>query len=216
MKAREIWEKIATAAWLCADPGLQFHTTINDWHTCPADGEIRASNPCSEYMFLDDTACNLASLNLLAFYDSGNGRDADRGPAPRHPPVDHRPGDQRAHGAVPQRSRSRARATISAPSASGFANLGTLLMVMGIPYDSAEGRAIAAALSAILTAEAYATSAEMAAELGPFARFPANREQMLRVIRNHRQGRLRRSRRTNTRGCPSSPRPSTPCSARPT
>ncbi|MBE3065669.1 MAG: adenosylcobalamin-dependent ribonucleoside-diphosphate reductase, partial [Spirochaetes bacterium] len=184
VKAREIWEKVAMAAWLCADPGLQFHTTINDWHTCPADGEIRASNPCSEYMFLDDTACNLASLNLLAFYDREKGemRIEDL----RHA--------IRLWTVVLEISVLMAQfpsAAIARNSCDfrtlglGFANLGTLLMVMGIPYDSAEGRAIAAALSSILTAEAYATSAEMAAELGPFSRYPANRECMLRVVRNH-------------------------------
>jgi len=184
VKAREIWEKVAMAAWLCADPGLQFHTTINDWHTCPADGEIRASNPCSEYMFLDDTACNLASLNLLAFYDREKGemRIEDL----RHA--------IRLWTVVLEISVLMAQFPSAAIARNsydfrtlglGFANLGTLLMVMGIPYDSAEGRAIAAALSSILTAEAYATSAEMAAELGPFSRYPANRECMLRVVRNH-------------------------------
>ncbi len=186
VKARDIWEKIATAAWMCADPGLQFHTTINDWHTCPADGEIRASNPCSEYMFLDDTACNLASLNLLSFYDR------DRGEVR----IDDLRHAIRLWTIVLEISVLMAQFPSQAIARNsydfrtlglGFANLGTLLMVMGIPYDSAEGRAIAAALTAILTAEAYAASAEMAAELGPFARFPANREHMLRVIRNHRR-----------------------------
>jgi ribonucleoside-diphosphate reductase alpha chain len=184
VKAREIWEKVAMAAWLCADPGLQFHTTINDWHTCPADGEIRASNPCSEYMFLDDTACNLASLNLLAFYDRENGemRIEDLRHAIRLWTIVLEISVLMAQ--FPSQAIARNSYDFRTLGL-GFANLGTLLMVMGIPYDSAEGRAIAAALSSILTAEAYATSAEMAAELGPFARYPENRECMLRVIRNH-------------------------------
>lgn len=184
VKAREIWEKVAMAAWLCADPGLQFHTTINDWHTCPADGEIRASNPCSEYMFLDDTACNLASLNLLAFYDREKGemRIEDLRHAIRLWTIVLEISVLMAQ--FPSQAIARNSYDFRTLGL-GFANLGTLLMVMGIPYDSAEGRAIAAALSSILTAEAYATSAEMAAELGPFARYPENRECMLRVIRNH-------------------------------
>jgi ribonucleoside-diphosphate reductase alpha chain len=184
VKAREIWERIATAAWLCADPGLQFHTTVNDWHTCPQDGEIRGSNPCSEYMFLDDTACNLASLNLMTFYDveTGEIRIEDLLHAIRlwtmvleiSVLMAQFPAKEIARKSYDFRTLGL-----------GYANLGTLLMVMGIPYDSAEGRAIAAAISAIVSAESYATSAEMAAELGPFPRFTANREDMLRVIRNH-------------------------------
>jgi len=186
VKAREIWERIATAAWLCADPGLQFHTTVNDWHTCPQDGEIRASNPCSEYMFLDDTACNLASLNLMTFYDeeSGEIRVDDLRHAIRlwtmvleiSVLMAQFPAKEIARKSYDFRTLGL-----------GYANLGTLLMVMGIPYDSAEGRAIAAAISAIVCGEAYAASAEMAAELGSFPRFTANREDMLRVIRNHRR-----------------------------
>ncbi|MGA2640675.1 MAG: adenosylcobalamin-dependent ribonucleoside-diphosphate reductase, partial [Spirochaetia bacterium] len=184
VKAREIWERIATAAWLCADPGLQFHTTVNDWHTCPQDGEIRASNPCSEYMFLDDTACNLASLNLMTFYDEQTGeiRIDDLLHAIRLWTIVLEISVLMAQ--FPAREIARKSYDFRTLGL-GYANLGTLLMVMGIPYDSAEGRAIAAALSAIVSAEAYATSAEMAAELGPFPRFTANREDMLRVIRNH-------------------------------
>jgi ribonucleoside-diphosphate reductase alpha chain len=184
VKAREIWERIATAAWLCADPGLQFHTTVNDWHTCPQDGEIRASNPCSEYMFLDDTACNLASLNLMTFFDQETGeiRIEDLRHAIRLWTMVLEISVLMAQ--FPSREIARKSYDFRTLGL-GYANLGTLLMVMGIPYDSAEGRAIAAALSAILSAEAYATSAEMAAELGPFPRFTANRESMLRVIRNH-------------------------------
>jgi ribonucleoside-diphosphate reductase alpha chain len=184
VKAREIWDRIATAAWLCADPGLQFHTTVNDWHTCPQDGEIRASNPCSEYMFLDDTACNLASLNLMTFYDEQTGeiRIDDLRHAIRLWTIVLEISVLMAQ--FPAREIARKSYDFRTLGL-GYANLGTLLMVMGIPYDSAEGRAIAAALSAIVSAEAYATSAEMAAELGPFPRFTANREDMLRVIRNH-------------------------------
>jgi ribonucleoside-diphosphate reductase alpha chain len=186
VRARDIWDKVALAAWLCADPGLQYHSTINDWHTCPKDGEIRASNPCSEYMFLDDTACNLASLNLLAFHDPATGefRVDDLRHAIRLWTVVLEVSVLMAQ--FP--SQAIARKSFDYRTLGlGFANLGTLLMVMGIPYDSAEGRAIAAALAAIITGEAYAASAEMAAELGPFARFAANRDDMLRVIRNHRR-----------------------------
>jgi ribonucleoside-diphosphate reductase alpha chain len=186
VKAREIWERIALSAWLCADPGLQFHTTINDWHTCPQDGEIRASNPCSEYMFLDDTACNLASLNLLSFYDADKGefRVEDLRHAIRLWTMVLEISVLMAQ--FPSKEIARKSYDFRTLGL-GFANLGTLLMVMGIPYDSAEGRSIAAALSAILTGEAYAASAEMAQELGPFTRFSANKDSMLRVIRNHRR-----------------------------
>ncbi|MBN2353158.1 MAG: adenosylcobalamin-dependent ribonucleoside-diphosphate reductase [Spirochaetales bacterium] len=184
--ARALWEEIAVAAWKCADPGLQFHSTINEWHTCPADGAIRASNPCSEYMFLDDTACNLASLNLITFYDREKGKFL----------IDDFRHAVRLWTIVLELSVVMAQFPSKAIARKsfdfrtiglGFANLGALLMVLGIPYDSAEGRAIAAALSAILTGECYRTSALMAKELGPFARFQANREHMLRVIRNHRR-----------------------------
>jgi ribonucleoside-diphosphate reductase alpha chain len=186
VRAREIWERIATAAWLCADPGLQFHTTVNDWHTCPKDGEIRASNPCSEYMFLDDTACNLASLNFMTFYDAERGemRIDDLRHAIRLWTITLEISVLMAQ--FPAKEIARKSYDFRTLGL-GYANLGTLLMVMGIPYDSAEGRAIAAALSAIVSAEAYATSAEMARELGPFPRFAANRDDMLRVIRNHRR-----------------------------
>jgi ribonucleoside-diphosphate reductase alpha chain len=184
--ARALWDRMAAAAWSCADPGLQFHSTINEWHTCPADGEIRASNPCSEYMFLDDTACNLASLNLLSFYDQE--RQSFRLEALRHA--------VRLWTVVLEISVLMAQfpsAEIARRSYDfrtlglGFANLGSLLMVMGLPYDSAGGRAVAAALAAIISGQAYISSAELAAELGPFSRFPDNRKEMLRVIRNHRR-----------------------------
>ena len=184
--AADLWEQVCYAAWSCADPGVQFDTTINEWHTCPSDGRINASNPCSEYMFLDDTACNLASLNLMHFYNQET-REFKL--------------DDYVHGiklwtmvleisvamaqfpSVPIARRSYDYRTLGL----GFANLGALLMVMGVPYDSSEGRAICGALSAILTGESYAQSARMSAELGPFNRYEANKANMLRVIRNHRR-----------------------------
>jgi ribonucleoside-diphosphate reductase alpha chain len=186
LKARELWEKIAYAAWASADPGLQFHTTINDWHTCPASGPIRASNPCSEYMFLDDTACNLASLNLLAFRN-GETRQFD---------VEGYEHAVRLWTIVLEISvlmaqfPSKEIAQLSYEFRTlglGYANVGGLLMSSGIPYDSDAGRAICGALTAIMTGVAYATSAEMAAILGPFPGYKKNREHMLRVIRNHRR-----------------------------
>ena len=186
VKARHLWNAMARAAWKCADPGIQFHTTVNEWHTCRADGEIRGSNPCSEYMFLDDTACNLASLNLLKFYDEQSSQFLveDYLHAIRlwvlvleiSVVMAQFPSEAIARRSYDYRTLGL-----------GYANLGTLLMVMGIPYDSDEGRAIAAALTAILTGEAYAESGRLAAQVGPFGRFEANREQMLRVIRNHRR-----------------------------
>jgi ribonucleoside-diphosphate reductase alpha chain len=187
--ARELWERIAEAAWSCADPGLQFDTTINDWHTCPADGRIRASNPCSEYMFLDDTACNLASLNLRRFLKDGAGDDA----AGAFRIDDYRHATRLYTIALeisvlmaqfPAKAiaeRSLAYRTLGL----GYANLGALLMVLGVPYDSDEGRAIGGALTAILHLHACATSAELARELGPFPAWERNREAMLRVVRNH-------------------------------
>ena len=189
LKARDLWDKIGHAAWHSADPGLQYHTTINDWHTCPAGGDIVASNPCSEYMFLDDTACNLASLNLLQFADPTK-------------PVDER-FDLAAYehavrlwtvvlevSVVMAQFPSREIAQLSHDYRTlglGYANIGGYLMSSGIAYDSDEGRAICGALSAIMTGVCYATSAEMAGELGPFVRFGENREAMLRVMRNHRR-----------------------------
>jgi ribonucleoside-diphosphate reductase alpha chain len=190
LKARELWEKIGQAAWASADPGLHFNTTMNDWHTCKASGEIRASNPCSEYMFLDDTACNLASANLLTFYtpahESGRGRfDVDS--------YEHL---CRLWTVVLEISvmmaqfPSKAIAELSYEFRTlglGFANIGGLLMTMGLSYDSKEGRALCGALSAIMTGISYATSAEMAKELGPFPGYKKNASHMLRVIRNHRR-----------------------------
>jgi len=183
--ARALWDKIGYAAWASADPGIQFHTTINDWHTCPASGEIRASNPCSEYMFLDDTACNLASLNLLQFRQADGVFDVAS--------FEH---GVRLWTVVLEisvlmaqfPSKEIARLSYEFRTLGlGFANIGGLLMTAGIPYDSHEGRAICGAISAIMTGVSYATSAEMAKELGPFPGFDKNRDHMLRVMRNHRR-----------------------------
>jgi ribonucleoside-diphosphate reductase alpha chain len=186
LRARALWDQIANAAWMCADPGLQFDTTINEWHTCPADGRINASNPCSEYMFLDDTACNLASLNLLRFYDAGSGRfdvDSFRHACRLWTLILEISVYMAQFPSVPVAQRSYDFRTLGL----GYANLGSLLMVQGIPYDSPQGRAQCGALTALMHAAAYATSAEMAAEVGPFPRYQANREAMLRVVRNHRR-----------------------------
>ena len=186
LKARDLWEKIAYAAWASADPGLQYHTTVNDWHTCPASGPIRGSNPCSEYMFLDDTACNLASLNLLSFRSAQTRKFDIEG-------YEHA---VRLWTIVLEISvmmaqfPSREIAELSYEFRTlglGYANIGGLLMSDGVAYDSDSGRAICGALSAIMTGVCYATSAEMAKELGPFPGHKKNREHMLRVIRNHRR-----------------------------
>ena len=235
LPARELWEKIGHAAWACADPGLQFHTTVNDWHTCPASGAIRASNPCSEYMFLDDTACNLASLNLLMFLKMSA--------AGTLPPLEkgRSAGEAGRVGIAAEMSPTRSATRTDLPLAGGgkeslrpgmhfdvvsyehavrlwtvvleisvlmaqfpskqiaelsyqyrtlglgYANIGGLLMTSGIPYDSDAGRAIGGALTAIMTGVSYATSAEMAKQLGPFPGYKKNREAMLRVMRNHRR-----------------------------
>src|SRR6056297_2218947 len=183
IKARDLWEDVGHAAWACADPGIQYHDTVNAWHTCPEDGEIRGSNPCSEYMFLDDTACNLASMNLLTFYD-GSKFDAE--------------GYVHASrlwtvtleiSVMMAQFPSKEIAQLSYDFRTlglGYANIGGLLMNMGYGYDSPEGRALCGALTAIMTGVAYATSAEIASELGPFSGFERNREHMLRVMRNHR------------------------------
>ena len=186
LKARDLWEKIGYAAWASADPGLQYHTTINDWHTCPAGGAIVASNPCSEYMFLDDTACNLASLNLLQFRDAATGN------------IDLAAYEHATRlwtvvleiSVLMAQFPSREIAQLSFDYRTlglGYANIGGFLMSSGIAYDSDEGRAICGALSAIMTGICYATSAEMAASRGPFVRFQDNRDAMLRVMRNHRR-----------------------------
>ncbi|WP_269581711.1 vitamin B12-dependent ribonucleotide reductase [Roseibium sp. Sym1] len=185
VKAKELWEQIGYAAWASADPGLQYHTTINDWHTCLADGEIRASNPCSEYMFLDDTACNLASLNLMQFRREDRSFDIDN--------YEHA---VRLWTIVLEISvlmaqfPSKEIAELSYKFRTlglGYANIGGLLMTSGISYDSDEGRALCGALTAVMTGVAYATSAEMAGELGSFPGYKKNAKHMLKVIRNHRR-----------------------------
>ena len=183
VRARDLWEKVGHAAWACADPGIQFHDTVNEWHTCPADGEIRGSNPCSEYMFLDDTACNLASLNLLTFLKDGEFQAEDYMHACRLWTVTLEISVMMAQ--FPSKEIAQ-RSFDFRTLGLGYANIGGLLMNMGFGYDSIEGRALCGALTAIMTGVSYATSAEMASELGPFARYEANANHMLRVIRNHR------------------------------
>jgi adenosylcobalamin-dependent ribonucleoside-diphosphate reductase len=185
LKARDLWDQIANAAWGCADPGVQFDTTFNEWHTCPVDGRINATNPCSEYAFLDDTACNLASLNLLRFYNADSGFDID---SYKHAIrlwtlILEISVYMAQFPSVPVAQKSFDFRTLGL----GYANLGALLMVQGISYDSPEGRAQCGALTAIMHAGAYAASAEMAGEVGPFARYAANKPHMLRVVRNHRK-----------------------------
>ncbi|MCC7230606.1 MAG: hypothetical protein IT203_09455, partial [Fimbriimonadaceae bacterium] len=186
IKARELWDEICEAAWQSADPGLQYDTTINEWHTCPADGRINASNPCSEYMFLDDTACNLASINLTKFHCLETGTFDLEGY--KHA--------IRVWTIVLEISvlmaqfPSKEIAQLSYDFRTlglGYANLGALLMQMGIPYDSPQGFAISGALTAVMGGESYAASAEMAKEQRPFPRYEPNRDAMLRVIRNHRR-----------------------------
>jgi ribonucleoside-diphosphate reductase alpha chain len=186
LAARDLWDQIAYAAWSCADPGVQFDTTFNEWHTCPVDGRINATNPCSEYSFLDDTACNLASLNVLTFYDTRTAKfdiEAYRHAVRTWTLILEISVYMAQFPSQPVAQKSYDFRTLGL----GYANLGALLMVQGIPYDSAEGRAQCGALTALLHAGAYAASAEMAAEVGPFPRFGANRDHMLRVIRNHRR-----------------------------
>lgn len=186
IRARDLWGQINLSAWMSADPGVQYDTTINEWHTCPKDGRINASNPCSEYMFLDDTACNLASLNILKFFDRKN--DTFDVNAFKHAArlwtivleisvlMAQFPSKEVAMNSYQYRTLGL-----------GFANIGSMLMSAGVSYDSDKGRSIAAAISAIMGGTAYATSAEMASILGPFPKYSHNKEDMLRVIRNHRR-----------------------------
>ncbi|KPP87626.1 MAG: ribonucleoside-diphosphate reductase, adenosylcobalamin-dependent [Rhodobacteraceae bacterium HLUCCO07] len=183
IKARDLWEQVGHAAWACADPGIQYHDTINAWHTCPADGAIRGSNPCSEYMFLDDTACNLASMNLLTFLKDGAFQAEDYMHATRLWTVTLEISVLMAQ--FPSREIAQ-RSYDFRTLGLGYANIGGLLMNMGLGYDSPEGRAMCGALTAIMTGVSYATSAEMAGELGPFPGYARNADHMLRVIRNHR------------------------------
>ncbi|MDD3897128.1 MAG: hypothetical protein PHU04_04840, partial [Candidatus Peribacteraceae bacterium] len=186
LRARDLWDKIGYAAWACADPGVQYDTAINEWHTCPEDGRINASNPCSEYMFLDNTACNLASINLLKFYDAEHGTFE----------VERFKHAVRLWTIVLEisvlmaqfPSKEIARLSYEFRTLGlGYANIGALLMRMGMPYDSEQARALCGAITAIMTGESYATSAEMAKCLGTFTGFIRNRQHMLRVIRNHRR-----------------------------
>jgi ribonucleoside-diphosphate reductase alpha chain len=183
--AREVWNTISYAAWRCADPGTQYDTTINEWHTCPKGGRINASNPCSEYMFLDNTACNLASANLMKFFDTDNNVFDIEGfeytcrlwttVLEISVLMAQFPSKEVAQLSYDYRTLGL-----------GFANLGTMLMVSGIAYDSEEARGIAGAITAILTGIAYKTSAEIAEFKGAFAKYEDNKEDMLRVMRNHR------------------------------
>ncbi|MBI5536266.1 MAG: vitamin B12-dependent ribonucleotide reductase [Deltaproteobacteria bacterium] len=183
-KSEELWSKLASAAWACADPGVQFDTTINRWHTCPNSGRINASNPCSEYMFVDDTACNLASLNLTKFLSDQGVFDVD---GFRHACRTFLLAQEIL---VDFSSYPTPEITTNShkfrPLGLGFANLGTVLMLLGVPYDSDRGRAMAASISAVMTGEAFTTSAEIARTKGPFDEFAKNREPMLRVMRMHR------------------------------
>ena len=185
VNASELWDKIAHAAWACADPGLQYDTTINEWHTCPEGGRINASNPCSEYMFLDDTACNLASLNLMQFRFEDGSFDIERFEyAVRlwtlalevSVMMAQFPSKEIAQGSYDYRTLGL-----------GFANIGGLLMASGFSYDSEEGRALCGAITAVMTGRSYATSAEIASEVGAFPRYAENADHMLRVMRNHRR-----------------------------
>ena len=183
IKARDLWEQVGHAAWACADPGIQYHDTVNAWHTCPEDGAIRGSNPCSEYMFLDDTACNLASMNLLTFYKDDTFQVEDYMHASRLWTVTLEISVMMAQfpsKEIAQRSYDFRTLGL------GYANIGGLLMNMGYGYDSDEGRSLAGTLTAIMTGVSYATSAEIAGELGAFFGYERNKEHMLKVIRNHR------------------------------
>ena len=185
IKARDLWEQIANAAWQCADPGLQYDDTIQEWHTCSNDDRINATNPCSEYVFIDDTACNLASLNLVKFLDDNDTFDEKRfAEASRIWTTTLE--ISVAMGQMPSKeiaAKNHGYRTLGL----GYANLGTLLMRMGLPYDSEEAFGWCAAITSLMTGAAYRTSAEMAQQLGPFARFEVNAQPMLRVIRNHRR-----------------------------
>jgi ribonucleoside-diphosphate reductase alpha chain len=205
-RARDLMRKIADAAWKCADPGMQYDTVINDWHTCPNSGPITASNPCSEYMHLDDSACNLASINLLKFLREEEGSrneegGGEQGPLPSSSfPLPFFDIEAYRHTcAVMIAAQEIIVSNSSYPTEKitrnandyralglGYSNLGALLMSLGIPYDSDEGRTWAAALTAVMTGQAYATSAAIAARIGPFAGYEANREPMLGVIEKHR------------------------------
>ncbi|MCR9257154.1 MAG: vitamin B12-dependent ribonucleotide reductase [Alphaproteobacteria bacterium] len=183
--AKDLMDRISYAAWACADPGMQYDSTINEWHTCPASGRINASNPCSEYMFLDDTACNLASLNLMQFRKADGSFDiVSFEHACRLWTI------TLEISVLMAQFPSKEIAELSYRFRTlglGYANIGGLLMAMGLSYDSPEGRALCGAITAVMTGRSYATSAEMADELGAFPGYAENADHMLRVIRNHRR-----------------------------
>ena len=190
MKARDLWRQIAASAWECADPGLQFDTTINKWHTAPNTGRINGVNPCSEYMHLDNSACNLASINLMhvpqddGSFDVDGFKHTDRGHL-------HRPGDPRRQRRLPDREDRRDTRQFRQLGL-GYANLGALLMASGLPYDSDEGRAWAAAITALMTGHAYATSARAPRPHGSVRRVTRRtQEPMLDVLRMHRDAAYR-------------------------
>ncbi|MEC8023775.1 MAG: vitamin B12-dependent ribonucleotide reductase, partial [Myxococcota bacterium] len=183
--ARHLWREIATAAWECGDPGLQYDTTINHWHTCPTSGRINGSNPCSEYMFLDDSACNLASLNLLSFLDDHNEFDVESFQrAVELTIIAQEILVSRASYPTPKIEKNSHRFR---PLGLGFANLGALLMRWALPYDSDEGRAVAAGITALMGGTAYAMSARIAGAQGAFDGYGDNRVGMLEVIEKHRR-----------------------------
>ncbi|MCI4350378.1 MAG: vitamin B12-dependent ribonucleotide reductase [Thermoplasmata archaeon] len=184
MQARELWRRLAHAAWRCGDPGVQFDDVTNDWHTCPTTGRINASNPCSEYLFLDDSACNLASINLLKFLDEKGAFEVERFQEAVRTMIFAMEivVDASSYPTAPIAQNSHD----YRPLGLGYANLGSLLMHYGLAYDSDAGRTFAAGISAILSAEGYHMSAEIARRMGPFAGFDKNRAPMLRVMGKHR------------------------------
>jgi ribonucleoside-diphosphate reductase alpha chain len=188
-KARDLMRRMSQSAWVCGDPGLQFDTTVNDWHPCPNTSRINASNPCSEYMFLDDSACNLASLNLMKFYSETAGFDVEAYRAALRIVITAQEivVDYASYPTKAIEENSHA----FRPLGIGYANLGALLMARGVPYDSEEGRHYAAAMTSILSGESYAQSARISAKLGPFAGYAVNEEPFLRVIDKHRRSAYR-------------------------
>jgi ribonucleoside-diphosphate reductase alpha chain len=184
-RARDLMKKMADAAWQCGDPGMQFDTTINDWHTCPNTARINASNPCSEYMFLDDTACNLASLNLMKFVNPDGEFDTEAFKAACRTTITAQ--EILVDNASYPTPRIGENSHAFRPLGMGYANLGVLLMDRGLPYDSDGGRSYAAAVTALMHGEGYAQSARIALAMGPFAGYEKNAEPMLRVIDKHRQ-----------------------------
>ena len=185
VRARDLWRQIATASWECADPGLQFDTTINKWHTAHAAGRINGSNPCSEYMHIDNSACNLASINLLKFLGEDDVFDVD---AYRHTiEVMFTAQEILVGNADYPTEKIGENSRLFRQLGLGYANIGALLMALGMPYDSEGGRAWAAALTSMMTGHAYATSARIASRMGPFAGFAANERYMLNVLRMHRE-----------------------------